>query len=142
MWFGVILYRQHFCGLEFCVQFDKKRNDWELPKGGAKILSPRKSTECMDSSPFATARGELFEECGVWISWRKNDAFEWMNTQGVVLHDGPRMNAFLCTMLQPDDEVDRQSQWMTLSEFISKSRRHDHIYLMRRCVERTCHRKF
>ena len=83
-WLGVILWRwnerPHNTGRvhkrqEFCVQFDRKRQMFELPKGGAMTERPRRipmETEngvqivrAYDSSPFATARWELFEETGI-----------------------------------------------------------------------------
>ena len=75
-WIGVVLRRwtnvdQTSCGVrstvhccpEFCVEFDIKRKAWELPKGG---VQPSR-----DTSPYATARRELWEEAGVWLQWRE-----------------------------------------------------------------------
>ena len=54
----------------FCAVFDKKRQDWELSKGGFEPWR-RKSSGCADAGLFATARWELWEEAGWWLSYRE-----------------------------------------------------------------------
>jgi hypothetical protein len=130
-WFGVVLFRQRLGCLEFCVHFCEKREDWELPKGGAEIHSPRKSSQAFDSSYFATARWELFEECNVWLAWRKEGAFQWVSKWGALLPSGSAPErGFVCTMLQSDDEVGIESTWMTLRDFDLRSTRKDHKTVM------------
>ena len=137
VWFGVILWRQGEKSLEFCVEWDCKRKDWELPKGGAQLKRPRRSTRCIDSSAFSTARNELWEECEVWLAWREEYAFEWVTSRGCVLSSGPFAgSAFVCTMLQSDDEVGRKSKWQTLKKFTECSRRRDHKLLLRHVAQR------
>ena len=149
-WFGVILWRWSHRGhgterlhwrREYCVQFDRRRRDYELPKGGAEVLAPRRipvptgkgtrTVEVYDSSPFATARWELWEETGVWVGWRAEGTYTWISTWGRVLPGGPGadQNAWLCTELSNrDDSYDtrRPPEWMNLNEFAGLSRRDDH----------------
>ena len=92
-WFGVILWRwsRRYHGTEcrhwrreYLVEFDSKRKNYELPKGGARVQEPRRirvptatrarTLQVYDSSPFATARWELWEEIGVWVGWRAEGA--------------------------------------------------------------------
>ena len=115
---------------------DKKRGGWELPKGGAELAQPRPSTGCTDSSPFATGRGELWEEAGVWLAWREPGSYMWVSPTGSTLTSTPakRQSAFLCTDLRATDEMvphDRRA-WMTLEEFAAKSMRQDHVDLLQR----------
>ena len=50
-WFGVLLWKQDEQNITFILcQFDRKRNQWELPKGGR---------EDTDATPFDAARREL-----------------------------------------------------------------------------------
>ena len=149
-WFGVILWRWSHrddgtpCR-EYCVQFDRKRRDYELPKGGAEVLAPRRiavptlkgtrTWEVYDSSPFATARWELWEETGVWVGWRAEGTYTWISKTGRVLPAGPcaHQDAWLCTELHgTEDSYDtrRPPPWMTVAEFACRSRRNDHLFVL------------
>ena len=70
VWFGVVLHSTD-CPPKYCVQFDWDRQQYELPKGGAELRRCRPSTGALDTSPFTTARWELWEEAKVWLGWRK-----------------------------------------------------------------------
>ena len=79
------------------------------------------SSGCIDSSPFATARWELWEECGVWLTWRQNEEFEWIYPkQG-------HPDAFVYTRLRDNDEIKVRPnvEWMTVGEFSKASGRQD-----------------
>ena len=149
-WFGVILWRWSHrddgtpCR-EYCVQFDRKRRDYELPKGGAEVLAPRRiavptlkgtrTWEVYDSSPFATARWELWEETGVWVGWRAEGTYTWISKRGCVLPGGPcdHQDAWLCTELHgTDDTYDMRwpPTWMSVNEFARRSRRDDHLRVL------------
>ena len=154
-WFGVILWRWSHRGhgtehrhwrREYCVEFDRKRRNYELPKGGAQVLAPRRipvptgkgtrTVEVYDSSPFATARWELWEETGVWVGWRAEGTYTWISNQGRVLPGGPSadQNAWLCTELSnTDDTYDtrRPPEWMNLDEFAVRSNRDDHLMVLK-----------
>ena len=151
-WFGVILWRwsdRAWCSSgpcrEYCVQFDRKRKGYELPKGGAEVLAPRRIAvptlegtrmwEVCDSSPFATARWELWEETGVWVGWRAEGTYTWINKQGRVLPAGPcaHQDAWLCTELHGTEDsydIRRPPPWMTVAEFACRSRREDHLMVL------------
>ena len=116
-----------------------------MPKGGAEVLAPRRiavptlkgtrTWEVYDSSPFATARWELWEETGVWVGWRAEGTYTWISTQRRVLPGGPcaHQNAWLCTELSNrDDSYDtrRPPEWMNLNEFAGLSRRDDHLRVL------------
>ena len=124
-WLGVILWRwnerphgtaRSHWRREYCVQFDRKRKMYELPKGGAKRIKPRRipmQTEngvqmvlACDSSPFATARWELLEEAtGIWVGWRERGPYAWISRRGEVWPGVPcaSPSAWLCTELRGDD---------------------------------------
>ena len=82
VWMGVILRRRTGDKVEYCVEFDKKRTQWELPKGGKEDHHQRQSSGCVDASPFATARWELWEKAGVWLSWRWRHCYAWVTPIG------------------------------------------------------------
>ena len=161
-WLGVILWRWNerphgtACShwrREYCVQFDRKRNMYELPKGGAKRIKPRRipmQTEkgvqivwACDSSPFATARWELFEETGIWVGWRERGSYAWISRRGEVWPGVPcaSQSAWLCTELRGDDTYcpDRTPMWMNLEEFGRLSRRDDHYRLLKALHGVPCH---
>ena len=142
VWAGVALRRPRDDGSwEYCVQRDLKREQWELPKGGAELRTKRRSTGCTDSSLFATARGELWEEAGVWLAWRPAGTYEWLSPQGEALPLGPEegRSAFVCTELRPEDTLVAHSSraWMTLERFAASTTRKDHVLLLRCWESRT-----
>ena len=155
-WFGVILWRwslrnhgtecRHW-RREYCVEFDRKRKNYELRKGGAQVQGrgPRhirvptengmRTVQVYDSSPFATARWELWEETGVWVGWRAEGTYTWISTWGRVLPGGPgaNQNAWLCTELSNNDDsydARRPPKWMNLDEFEVLSSRTDHYRVL------------
>ena len=148
-WYGVVLRRwskedrtdwsctatNEYCLPEFCVQYDTKRYDYELPKGGAETTRPRRSTRCIDSSPFGTARCELWEETGVWLAWRGRFAYQWVSPDGRILLGGPSADssAWLCTDLSLWDQWDmeRTPLWFSVSDFEELSNREDHLRVLR-----------
>ena len=148
-WYGVVLRRwsnedrtdwsftatNEYCLPQFCVHYDTKRYDYELPKGGAKTTRPRRSTRCIDSSPFGTARCELWEETGVWLAWRGRFAYQWVSPDGRILPGGPSADssAWLCTDLSPWDQWDmeRTPVWCSVSDFEELSNREDHLRVLR-----------
>lgn len=159
-WLGVILWRwnerPHNTGRvhkrqEFCVQFDRKRQMFELPKGGAMTERPRRipmETEngvqivrAYDSSPFATARWELFEETGVWVGWRARGTYAWISPRGAVLPGGPcaDQSAWLYTEMRGDDLYirEREPMWMNLEEFGRLSPRDDQ-YRVLQALHKEC----
>ena len=136
-WVGVILCRALLELRLYCFQWDEKRKQWELPKGGAELTEPRSSTGCVDSSPFATARGELWEEAGIWLEWREWGKFSWLGKYGNVLSHGLEegKNGWMYTMVQDNDSmIDHAGRaWMTLEEYRLHSwRRDDHVALLER----------
>ena len=153
-WYGVVLRRwskedrtdwsftatNEYCLPEFCVQCDTKRRDYELPKGGAKTTRRRHSTRCIDSSPFGTARCELWEETGVWLAWRGRFAYQWASSHGRILPGGPSADssAWLCTDLSPWDQWDmeRTLLWFSVSDFEEWSNREDHLRVLRAVDDR------
>ena len=89
-----------------------------------------------DSSPFATARRELWEEAGVWIGWRPTGTYSWVTPEGGLLPTAPTLqqNAWLCVDLAAEDtrDVNRAPpRWMTVEEFAAYSWRTDHLELLR-----------
>ena len=153
-WIGVVLRRwtnvdQTSCGVrstvhccpEFCVEFDIKRKAWELPKGG---VQPSR-----DTSPYATARRELWEEAGVWLQWRERGTSTWASPKGDVLGEAPSADkhAWLVTDVLPYDEIDlrRPPMWMSLARFRQISPRDDHVKvletvaLLQHCKMKTVH---
>ena len=116
---------------EFCVEYEcgtsGGRSGWELPKGGFRDG---------DSGPFATARRELWEEAGVWVTWRPPGTYVWASPTGRRLPNGPapRENAWLIVDLMPGDirNVHKPPpRWMTIDEFGGNSWRRDHHELLR-----------
>jgi len=99
----------------------------------------RKTSNAPDSSPFATARWELWEEAGIWLQWRQSENFQWVSYPGgsaLPLGPAPRQPAFVVTELhvgEDDDEVVdcRRRQWMTLEECERTRLRSDHLQLLR-----------
>jgi 8-oxo-dGTP pyrophosphatase MutT (NUDIX family) len=104
-WYGALLWQRDADGLRICCQYDHDRRGWELPKGGHQ-LGRRASSGVPDSSPFATARHEMWEEAGVWLAWRPPGAYDWVTEKGEPLPGGPGLhqNAFIVTELSTEDE--------------------------------------
>ena len=154
-WFGVILWRRRPDGItKYCVQVDSKRSTGvELPKGGVRNLQSRQapphSSGCKDTSAFATARWEMWEETGIWLAWREVGTFRWVNKRGHSIQEpvnfwsGTR-SAYVVTEFQ--DWMDECSyhkdhlyrrRWMTSDEFNLYSKRHDHKEVLA-CLESRC----
>ena len=104
-WYGALLWQHDGDDLRVCCQYDHGRRGWELPKGGQE-LGRRASSGVPDSSPFATARHELWEEAGVWLAWRPPGADDWVTQSGAPLPGGPgpQQNAYILTELRTEDE--------------------------------------
>ena len=146
VWVGVILFKVlpawkgHPPLKLYCFEWDTKRGNWELPKGGAELTKPRFSTGCVDSSPFATARAELWEETNIWLGWRDWGSFHWLDAKGEVLWDGflGNENGRLYTEIEKKDNTgiaDSRVQWLSLEEYRKvPERRNDHVDLLE-CVE-------
>ena len=141
VWHGVVLRRARpDTSWAYCVHWDRKRAQWELPKGGAELSTARCSTGRVDSTPFATARCELWEEAGVWLAWRPEGTYAWLTAQGRLLPNGPAegRSAFVCTELRPEEDcvdVHPARSWMTLARFAGSTTREDHVRLVRRWEE-------
>ena len=139
-WVGVILCQWVQQVRVYCIVWDPKRKQWELPKGGAELYIPRRDTNAVDSSPFAIARGELLEEAGIWLGWRNWGAFAWLGKYGRLLTHGLRRETcgWVYTRLCHHDTVEHnhpERVWMTLDEYRSEPRRReDHVDLLM-CVE-------
>jgi len=135
-WAGVVLWCVVNGARKYCVQLDRKRGGWELPKGGEELVRPRTSTGRTDSSLFATARAEFWEEAGVWLGWRDSGTFMWASPTGNHLTHGAQtgQGAYVCTQQAEHDEVQYHSQrsWMTIDEFSRRSTRDDHVRLLQR----------
>ena len=140
-WVGVILC-QVLTGLTtYCVEWDDKRKKWELPKGGAELTRRRSSTGSVDSSPFATARAELWEEAGIWLEWREMANFACLGQHGKLLTYGleENRNGWIYTTIQDNDTMIEHSNrtWMTLEEYRKERfRRQDYVELLEK-IERT-----
>ena len=92
----------------------------ELPKGAMEKVR-RQTSAASDSSPFACARWELWEEVGIWLQWRESEDFQWVSQGGDALPQGPgpRQSAFVVTELQDADDdvvVCCRRAWLTLEE--------------------------
>ena len=134
-WYGAVVWSGNGRQRMYCCQWDHKRRCWELPKGGMETW--RKTSNAPDSSPFATARCELWEEAGIWLQWRQRKDFQWVSPEGVALLLGPdpRQPAFVVTELhvgEGDDEVVEccRRQWMTLEACERNLLRRDHLQLL------------
>jgi len=71
MWAGIILFARGSDGVLRVLLVSargQRTRGWELPKGGE---------EAADSSIWATARREVWEEAGVWVSWRSPEEHSW-----------------------------------------------------------------
>ena len=139
-WYGAVVSSVREQERKYCCQWDSKRKCLELPKGGMSKKS-RQTSGFPDSSPFATARWEMWEEAGIWLGWRRIEEFQWMQHDGHALPLGPAkgQSAFLVTeFLDAEDyEVDCNSRhWLTLKECERRGLRSDHLRLLQRL---SCH---
>ena len=124
-WVGLILCHYVDYHRIYCFQLDGKRRIYELPKGGAALTRPRRSTGTIDSSPFATARAEMWEEAGIWVGWRHWTMFKCLDRKGVVLQQGLDQDSsgWIYTTLQPNDIVTDHYPtrcWTTLDKYCAK----------------------
>ena len=133
-WYGALLWQHDGDDLRVCCQYDHGRRGWELPKGGQE-LGRRASSGVLDSSPFATARHELWEEAGVWLAWRPPGAYDWVmqTTTPLPGGPGPQQDAFILTELSTEDEqaASTHRRWLNLEE-CGRLLRHDHLSVARR----------
>lgn len=142
MWYGGVIWRRSCEGRardqvvkEYRVEWDERREQWELPKGGHEEHSIRKTTRMVDKNAWQTVRWEVFEEAGLWISWRELGTYVWM------ADESKPANGWLVTELQPGDIVDESHPswacWMTSTDFHKTLKptgqnRGDHLRLMRK----------
>ena len=87
-WYGAVVWSVRRQERKYCCQWDSKRRCLELPKGGMR-KKRRQTSGFPDSSPFATARWEMWEEAGIWLGWRRIEDFQWMQHEGHALPLGP-----------------------------------------------------
>ena len=137
-WFGVLLWKQNNENITFIFcQFDEKRNQWELPKGGR---------EDTDATSFDTARRELWEEGCISLGERDPSTYFWVQVlkirarelKFIILGDEPAFgeSAFIVTELQPANDGQESSDtscWFTLQE-CDNWLRHDHNALVQELV--------
>ena len=87
------------------------------------------------------ALGELWEEAGIWLGWRRIEDFQWMTHEGHALPLGPAegQSAFVVTEFQDAEDyvADCNSRyWLTLEECEREGLRSDHLQLLQ-CL--SCH---
>ena len=139
-WYGAVVWSVDGQERKYCCQWDSKRRCLELPKGGMKKVR-RQTSGVPDSSPFATARWELWEEAGIWLGWRRIEDFQWMRRGGHALPLGPAagQSAFVVTEFQDAEDcvADCCSRhWLTLEDCKRSRLRSDHLRLLQRL---SCH---
>ena len=139
-WYGAVVWSVDGQERKYCCQWDSKRRCLELPKGGMKKVR-RQTSGVPDSSPFATARWELWEEAGIWLGWRRIEDFQWMRRGGHALPLGPAagQSAFVVTEFQDAEDcvADCCSRhWLTLEDCKRRRLRSDHLRLLQRL---SCH---
>ena len=139
-WYGAVVWSVDGQERKHCCQWDPKRRCLELPKGGMKKVR-RQTSGVPDSSPFATARWELWEEAGIWLGWRRIEDFQWMRRGGHALPLGPAagQSAFVVTEFQDAEDfvADCCSRyWLTLEDCQRRRLRSDHLRLLQRL---SCH---
>ena len=130
-WFGVVLQRwnetsRHW---EYAFQYSLKRNKWELAKGGE---------ESHDGSAWGTARREMWEETGIWLSWRCEGEYQWINHRGYKLAGEPAAGSrgYVACCLKDDDSMDGEERhwWVSLECYrkldASGIARSDHLEVM------------
>ena len=101
------------------------------------MMKRRQTSGFPDSSPFATARWEMWEEAGIWLGWRRIEEFQWMQHDGHALPLGPAkgQSAFVVTEFQDAEDyvADCNSRhWLTLKECERMGLRPDHLQLLQR----------
>ena len=133
-WYGAVVWSVDGQERKHCCQWGSKRRCLELPKGGMKKVR-RQTSGVPDSSPFATARWELWEEAGIWLGWRRIEDFQWIRRGGHALPLGPAagQSAFVVTELQDAEDcvADCCSRhWLTLEDCKRRSLRSDHLRLL------------
>ena len=123
-WYGAVVWREGPGGQrEFCFTRDEGSGLWELP-GSVMERTWRESSLSPDTSPFSTARWELWEEAGLWLAWREFGDFWWTGEDQILTWigrdsgPGPQQSAFVLTRLQDEDEMmpHPQRSWLTLQE--------------------------
>ena len=139
-WYGAVVWSVRDQERKYCCQWDSKRRCLELPKGGMKKVR-RQTSGVPDSSPFAIARWELWEEAGIWLGWRRIEDFQWMRRGGHALPLGPAagQSAFVVTEFQDAEDcvADCCSRhWLTLEDCKRRRLRSDHLRLLQRL---SCH---
>ena len=139
-WYGAVVWWVDGQERKYCCQWDPKRKCLELPKGGMEKVR-RQTSGVPDSSPFATARWELWEEAGIWLGWRRIEDFQWMRRGGHALPLGPAagQSAFVVTEFQDAEDfvADCCSRyWLTLEDCQRRRLRSDHLRLLQRL---SCH---
>ena len=135
-WYGAVVWSVRRQERKYCCQWDSKRRCLELPKGGMR-KKRRQTSGFPDSSPFATARWEMWEEAGIWLGWRRIEEFQWMQHDGHALPLGPAkgQSAFVVTEFQDAEDyvADCNSRhWLTLKECERMGLRPDHLQLLQR----------
>ena len=123
-------------GPEVCCVWDDKRGAehgrYELPEGGAELERPR-ACGYVDTSPFATARNELWEEAGIWIGWRQRADYYWVDTKGKQLAGDPPWTtaAFLVTTFFDRDVITphEDRKWLELHQ-CKPMLRQDHRHIV------------
>ena len=139
-WYGAVVWSVDGQERKYCCQWDSKRRCLELPKGGMKKVR-RQTSGFPDSSPFAIARWELWEEAGIWLGWRRIEDFQWMRRGGHALPLGPAagQSAFVVTEFQDAEDcvADCCSRhWLTREDCKRRRLRSDHLRLLQRL---SCH---
>ena len=132
-WAGVILWRP--CRITsgarvFCAVFDEKRQGWELPKGRFEPWR-RESSGCADAGLFATARWELWEEAGWWLSYRLD--YWWVDNRTGRRLPGPAPSAWVVAKCSSADKsrVCSLRRWVTAKEFAGLCKHHgDQVRLL------------
>ena len=100
----------------FCAVFDKKRQEWELSKGRFEPWR-RKSSGCTDAGLFATARWELWEEAGWWLSYRLH--YWWVDNRTGRRLPGPAPSAWVVAQCSSADKnrACPVRRWVAAKEF-------------------------
>ena len=86
-----------------------------------------------DRSPWDTARWELWEEAGIWLDWRDQGEFTWLERERVVSEPSLNCNAWLVTAQKETDEevIPQKCVWWTLKECYENKVREDHLKVLR-----------
>jgi 8-oxo-dGTP pyrophosphatase MutT (NUDIX family) len=91
-WVGCILW--HSEKKKYLVYYEQKRGEYEFPKGG-----PRHQ----DTSEWASARRETYEETGIWVKWLEDGAWDRV----------PHMRGtwYVCSVTDSDISDDGPAWW-------------------------------